>query len=272
MSGPKRMRRLTDNQLSQVIGVLPVAGLGTRLYPLCYPKELLPIGVFTGSDGSVSPKLLIDDSLESFAAAGITHATAIISPSKLETIKYLGDGARHDVSMNYRVQAEPFGLAHACSLIDRWFGVAVLALPDTVVRPREAFRKITRNVQSGVADLSLAVFPTDTPEQLGPVQFDKNGVVARIWDKPRRAEVRNAWAAAAWSARFDALLKTCVEKDPSVILGDVFQLAVESGLSVNAEYFPDGSFTDLGTRSGIASFLQDRDLSEPALAETVGTA
>lgn len=64
-----------------VIGILPAAGLDSRLHPFAYPKELLPIGYrWSAEHQEVAPSLVIEHSLDAMAFAGITRCLLIVSP------------------------------------------------------------------------------------------------------------------------------------------------------------------------------------------------
>jgi len=92
--------------MGDVIGVVPVAGFGSRLRPLTnlLPKELLPVG----------RHLIVERVLSELKSAGISNVVFIVSPQKLAIFEaMLGDGARLGVFIQYAVQSHMGGLADA---------------------------------------------------------------------------------------------------------------------------------------------------------------
>ena len=248
-----------------MIGIIPAGGLGSRLAPLRYAKELLPIvyrargpGESTALDaGEVHPRPVIALSLDQMERAGVTECAIVISEAKLELVRVLGEhvGA---VRLAYVVRAVARGLADAIDAPAVWIAerAACLALPDTVIEPPDALAQVRDELEQRGADLVLGVFPTAHPEELGPVLVDADGTVVSVLDKPAATDLRNTWGLAAWSPRFGALLHAAVVADPGVVLGAVFQRAVDAGLRVRAVTFATGRFLDVGTPAGLAAALQ----------------
>ena len=237
------------------VGVIPAAGLGTRLAPLGYPKELLPI-VYRGGAGGVVPQPVVIASLEQLRRAGVADCVVVIAEWKLELVRVLGERAA-GVGLSYVVRSVPRGLADALDATFAWVRDrdVCLVLPDTLVAPDDALARVKAELDASRADLVLGVFPTDHPELLGPVRIADDGRVLEVLDKPARTEVRNTWGMAAWSPRFTALLHEAVGAQPEVVLGAVFDRAVKTGLHVRAVAFADGRFVDVGTPAGLAAAL-----------------
>jgi glucose-1-phosphate thymidylyltransferase len=255
----------------EFIGILPAAGLGTRLYPSFYPKELLTVA-FAPEAGAAAlrPVLAIELALRAMAAAQIPRCHVVVSEAKWEVLRYLRDGRRHGIDIAYLVQAEPRGLADAVDQGYPWSRSAnvCLVMPDTVLQPVDAIGQVKAGLAEGDADLVLGVFPTAHPEQLGPVRFAADGRVSEVLDKPAETDLRNAWGVAAWSPDFSDLLhSTLAAAAPArrPVLGAVFDLAVRRGLTVRAQYFAGGSYVDIGTPEGLraALALALHDLAEP---------
>jgi glucose-1-phosphate thymidylyltransferase len=143
-----------------------------------------------------------------------------------------------------------------------------MVMPDTVLQPADAIGRVKAELAASGADVVLGVFPTDHPEQLGPVRFAADGGVSAVLDKPPSTELRNAWGVAAWSPAFSDLLHATLAAAPGQhpTLGAVFDLAVSRGLAVRAQYFATGSYIDIGTPEGLraALALAARSLEEPA--------
>jgi glucose-1-phosphate thymidylyltransferase len=245
------------------VGILPAAGSGSRLKPFNYPKELLPVRFTPANNGTeLVPMLVIEHSLAAMQQAGVDLCLVVTTESKPEILRYLGDGSRYGVDVAYLVQTRQLGLAHA---VDRGYRFAAgvgcntcLALPDTVFWPMEALAVVLQELVNHDANLVLGVFPTQTPEQLGPVRVTRDGTIEAVYDKPLKTDLSNTWALAAWTPCFSDLLHEEIRSagDREVILGHVFHRAVQKGLHARAVQFPEGVFHDLGTPFGLTRIAQ----------------
>ena len=243
------------------VGILPAAGLASRLAPCRSPKELLPITyVVDGPRAVARPMTVMEFSLRAFQLAGVHRCLVVASDQKIEMLRYFGDGTSFGLNLAYLHQLEPRGLAEAIDLAHAWAREyeTCLLLPDTIVRPEDSLRTLRQVATARKADLTLGVFPTDVPEQLGPVRFDENGDVHEVLDKPTVTDLRNTWAMAVWTPRFADFLHEFVAHPPahsSHSLGDAFNLAVRMRMAVTAVWFPNGHFFDVGTPHGLATTL-----------------
>jgi glucose-1-phosphate thymidylyltransferase len=239
------------------IGLVPAAGRGTRLAPLRYPKELLPI-VYEPADGGARLRPVAEYALESLVDAGVSRTVVIVAPWKLEVVNYLGDGSHLGTDIAYLFQEEARGLAHALDLARGWTkgSNVVFVMPDTLFTPSGALRSLRKAYESADADLALAVFPTQDAHRLGPVVLSDQRVL-RVFDKPADPPAMNTWGAAIWGDDFAALLHDGLPRDNATepVLGHYFDLAVRRGLRVVAVEFPDGSFQDVGTPLGVRQSL-----------------
>ena len=241
------------------VGVIPAAGLGTRLLPLAYPKELLPI-TYAHGDGTVVPRPVLQASIDQMRRAGVAECVVVIAEWKLEIARVFGDGAALGVALAYVMRGEPRGLADAVVAATRWTRDrdVCLTLPDTIVAPDDALARVRAERDASGADLVLGVFPTPHPEQLGPVRIGPAGEVLEVQDKPATTDVCNTWGMAMWSPRFTALLArevAAAPDDAKPVLGAVFHRAIAEGLAVRAVWFETGRFLDVGTSDGLAEAL-----------------
>ncbi|GAA3070512.1 sugar phosphate nucleotidyltransferase [Streptosporangium carneum] len=244
------------------VGLVPAAGRGTRMAPLRYPKELLPI-VYEPADGGARLRPVAEYALESLARAGVGRAVLVVAPWKLEVVSYIGDGRHLGVDVAYLFQEEARGLAHALDLARGWTEKrdVVFVMPDTIFTPSDALGRLRGVYEETGADLALAVFPTRDAHRLGPVVLHGDRV-HRVFDKPADPPVMNTWGAAIWGDGFASLLHEELRQDTSgePVLGHYFDLAVRRGLRVAAVEFADGSFQDVGTPLGVR-----RSLDGPSL-------
>jgi glucose-1-phosphate thymidylyltransferase len=233
------------------------------LRPFNYPKELLPVRFEAANGGTeIVPTLVIEHSLAAMQRAGVDFCVVVTSESKPEILRYLGDGSRYGLQLAYLVQAQQMGLAHAIHqahfLVSSFGCNCCLALPDTVFQPLEAIQIVRQDLESHEADLVLGVFPTERPNDLGPVRIDADGKMEAVYDKPSKTDLNNTWAIAAWTPRFSNLVHEQITRAHAqeVILGEVFDLAIRTGMPCRAVLFPEGTFHDLGTPFGLASILR----------------
>lgn len=268
--------RINSGRCSSLIGIIPAAGNGTRLGALSSAKELLPIEFrATAFNSGLQPRLAIEHSLQAVGTAGAANCVVVISPAKLEIVRYLLSGGAWHTDVLYAVQDGIRGLPGAILAALRatrfaWHHSAYcLSLPDTVYGPSDAIKKIYTTLTDKNADLVLGVFPVSRPEDLGPVYFDGEGRVLRIEDKPSHPTACNTWGVTAWSQRFtNYMLDICAsfgDQNGEVVFGHIIQRGIDDGLHVVAEYFVDGYFFDVGTVAGIEEFIRhqlnpDRDV------------
>jgi dTDP-glucose pyrophosphorylase len=172
-------------------GVIPAAGNGTRIQPLAFSKELLPVGGRLSGDGRARPKAVSEFLVERMALGGATKVCFVISPGKADILKYYG-GGRDGVEIAYVVQPEASGLCdaifRAATIVPRDEPVLV-GLPDTIWFPEDALRALPDD------RLSFLLFPVEQPQHFDAVVTDAAGRVLAI--DVKSAEVRTEWV---WGA------------------------------------------------------------------------
>jgi glucose-1-phosphate thymidylyltransferase len=249
----------------EFVGVLPAAGRGSRLAPLRYPKELLPICYEPIAGAGVQPRAVAEYALAAIASADAERVLLVVAPWKLDVLNYFGDGSHVGMRIGYLYQEQARGLPYALDLARPWTrgDHVVFAMPDTITAPQDALARLRDRYLATGADLALAVFPTAEPERLGPVLLDGERVTA-VFDKPAHAPVANTWGAAIWSDAFADLLHDGLAAlpddgwDGEPVIGDYFDQAVRQGMKVIGVFCPDGSLEDAGTRPGILRCLESR--------------
>jgi dTDP-glucose pyrophosphorylase len=173
-----------------VWGIIPAAGAGTRIQPLAFSKELLPVG--SRFDGGVErPRAVSEHLVERMLAAGATKIAFIISPGKSDILEYYG-GAIGGARICYLVQPRPSGLCDAIFQAAPFIHPdeqVIVGLPDTLWFPIDALRALDP------AQLSFLLFPVDRPELFDAVVTDERDRVIEIQVKQRDAESRWVWGA-----------------------------------------------------------------------------
>jgi glucose-1-phosphate thymidylyltransferase len=173
-------------------GIVPAAGRGSRIQPLAFSKELLPVGS-RRDNGNEKPVAVAEHLLDRMVAAGVDKIAMVISPEKTDILEYFRARWR-GAQIFYVVQTEAAGLCDAIftalPLIEANETV-VVGLPDTVWFPETALRCLPRDA------LSFLLFPVDEPQRFDAVVVDARDRVEAIEVKapsPRTAWVWGAFA------------------------------------------------------------------------------
>jgi glucose-1-phosphate thymidylyltransferase len=260
---------MADPRSIEFAGILPAAGIASRLSPSRYLKELLPVAYVVDDETSTArPVPVVNLSLRALKEAGIRRCAVTVSERKPELMRFLGDGSDFGLKLAYVQQATPSGLTVAVDMAYEWVKgcYSCLLLPDTIVRPLGAMSRLRQVMEREHPDLVLGVFPTAVPEQLGPVRFNRDNVVSEVLDKPAMTDLYNTWAMAIWSPAFADLVHEFVANPATAgkPLGEIFNCAVQGGMNVKAVYFPDGSFVDIGTVRGLSQMVEFSKVLEMA--------
>src|SRR4051794_33240124 len=136
-------------------GIVPAAGRGTRIQPLGFSKELLPVGSL--ADGAIRPRAVAEYLLERMILAGADKICFVISSGKSDIMEYFG-GSYRGVNLAYVIQPDASGLCDAIfrahTLVPRDEPV-IVGLPDTIWFPRAALTALPDD------RLSFLLFPVE---------------------------------------------------------------------------------------------------------------
>lgn len=171
-------------------GIVPAAGAGSRIQPLAFSKELLPVGS-RFQEGVERPRAVSEYLVERMIRGGADKICFIISPGKSDIMEYYGGGVE-SAFVCYAVQPRPRGLCdsifRALPLIAPDETVAV-GLPDTIWFPDDALAALPNDV------LSFLLFPVERPEFFDAVVTDEDGLVREIQVKQPGALSSWIWGA-----------------------------------------------------------------------------
>jgi glucose-1-phosphate thymidylyltransferase len=227
-------------------GIIPAAGAGSRIQPLAFSKELLPVGC--RMDGETErPRAVSEYIIDRMIAAGADKICFVISPGKADILSYYGGGVA-GADFAYVVQPRAAGLCdaifRAVPLIHPGEQVLV-GLPDTVWFPENGLCSLPDDC------LSFLLFPVEHPEFFDAVVTNEVGLVQEIQVKKRNASSHWIWGAF---------------RMPGFVLEQLYQLWLEReacdeyfGTLVNAFLARGGqargiragdSYVDIGTLHG----------------------
>lgn len=255
---------IKNYNIQSAIGLIPAAGEGKRISPLPGSKELYPIGFRVAKDGSLRPKVVCHYLLESMRLAGIRRAYALLRANKWDIPAYFGDGSLVDMNLGYLVVSSLHGVPYT---LDRAYefvqdAVITLGFPDIIFQPQDAFVRLLAHLSDSEADLVLGVVPFSQPHKGGMVDFDANGCVSTVLDKPLQSTLRYSWFTAVWTPSFTEFLHQYLDDKPivpsqEVLINDTIQSAIDNGLKVEVEVFENGSFLDIGTPEDLVRAVGD---------------
>jgi dTDP-glucose pyrophosphorylase len=171
-------------------GIIPAAGNGTRIQPLAFSKELLPVG--SRRDGNTErPRAVSEYLVERMIRSGVTKICFVISAGKSDILEYFG-GVIGPADISYVVQPQPAGL---CDAIFRALPLVhpdepvIVGLPDTIWFPEDGLAAL------GDDALSFLLFPVARPELFDAVVTDGEGRVVEIQVKSPAAASNWIWGA-----------------------------------------------------------------------------
>ena len=164
-------------------GIILAGGTGTRLYPITkgVSKQLVPI----------YDKPMVYYPLSVLMLAGITEVLIITTPEDQTAFqRLLGDGSDIGMSFEYIVQPSPDGLAQAFILGDEFLGDedACLVLGDNIYYGHDLTSTLANAVQNAKQENKATVFGyhVNDPERYGVAEFDKDGNVISLEEKPEK--------------------------------------------------------------------------------------
>lgn len=236
-------------------GIILAGGKGTRLYPLtiAISKQILP----------VFDKPMIYYPLSMLMLAGIREVLIISTPEALPLFRdLLKDGSQWGLKFEYAEQAEPRGLADAF-LVGREFvgdSPVCLTLGDNIFYG-EGMMSLLQKCASLQEGAMIFGYKVHDPERYGIVEFDEDGNVLSIEEKPK--EPKSDWAVPGIYFYDRKVVKFAESLKPSargeIEITDLNRIYLEHG-QLKVKLFGRGvAWLDAGTHESLlqaASFIQ----------------
>jgi dTDP-glucose pyrophosphorylase len=236
----------------EIVGLIPAAGIGKRLYPFsrAVPKEMYPI----------LGKAVIEHSIENLKIGGIKRVYMIVGFQKGSLMDYIGDGSFFGVNVVYIYQLKRRGLGHGVlqgrEWIDRTF---VTLLGDSFIEPKEEIRELIDYHRREKPLATIMLFEVENAEGYGIAKFKElrngTGPVERMAEKPPKGEseklktdgklyaICGAYVFEPKIFRYLKLTKPGLNNE--VQLTDAMNLALKKGEKING-FVLKGKYIDIG--------------------------
>lgn len=171
-------------------GIIPAAGAGSRIQPLAFSKELLPVGSRM-QDGIERPCAVSEYLCERMIAGGADKLCFVIAPGKSDIMEYYG-GSYGKAAIAYIVQPEPQGLCDAIFQVAAFVQPheqVLVGLPDTIWLPADGFSALPDD------RLAFLLFPVENPQDFDAVETDAKARVREIQVKRPDPTTNWVWGA-----------------------------------------------------------------------------
>jgi dTDP-glucose pyrophosphorylase len=179
-------------------GIVPAAGAGSRIQPLAFSKELLPVGSRLEGEAE-RPRAVSEYLVERMVLGGADRICFVVAPGKSDILEYYGNRAC-SAHISFTVQPRAAGL---CDAVFRALPLippnefVIVGLPDTIWFPVDALRHL------GDDPLSFLLFPVDQPERFDAVLTDDLGRVKEI--RVKDADPGSSWIWGAFKLSGDTM-------------------------------------------------------------------
>jgi dTDP-glucose pyrophosphorylase len=233
--------------------------MGSRIQPLAFSKELLPVGSYISGDEE-RPRAVSEYLVERLVLGGVDKICFVISPGKGDILNYFG-GRALSAEIFYAVQPKPAGLCDAIFRAAPLVPVddhVCIGLPDTIWFPDRALQDLPNGV------LSLLLFPVDHPDRFDAVVTGDKGRVDEVQVKSVEPSTNWVWGALKmpgsvlhrlanlWVTRQDEYLGTLINA-----------YLAEGGAAIGLK--TGECYVDVGTLNGYREALRVLDLHCQAL-------
>lgn len=223
--------------------IILAAGQGTRLRPvtLTMPKPLVP----------VANKPLIAYAIDALKSTGLTDIGIVVNSLESAIPQQLGNGASMGVRLDYIVQEQQLGLAHAVGLCHDFVGDGAFCmfLGDNIFQDKMI--SLLTGFENSDAEAAIAVGEVTDPTRYGIAELE-NGKISRVVEKPKEPKSNLAIAGVYLFRKsiFDAIANIKPSWRNELEITDAIQYLVTSGKTVSP-YILKGWWIDAGKPDAI---------------------
>jgi glucose-1-phosphate thymidylyltransferase len=242
-------------------GIVPAAGRGSRIQPLAFSKELLPVGS-RRDDGIERPCAVSEYLLDRLVRGGVDKICFVIAPGKSDILEYYCE-CYGTTPLAYVVQPSPAGLCDAIFRVAPLIvedEIVAVGLPDTIWFPEDGLATLPDDL------LSFLLFPVERPQLFDAVVLDGDGLVREI--QVKRADASSHWVWGAFKMPgtvFHALRRLWLARECcDEYLGTLVNAYLAKGgtaLGVKA----GAAYVDVGTLHGYRAALRLLNGADSAL-------
>lgn len=238
--------------MSEIVGLIPAAGIGKRLYPFsrAVPKEMYPI----------FGKAVIEHTIENLKVGGVSKIYLIVGYQKGALMDYIGDGSFFGVDVIYLYQMKRMGLGHGIlqgkGWIDKTF---VTLLGDSFIEPKDEIREMIDYHKREKPIATVMVFDVSDVSGYGIAKFKdvKRGMgkIEKMIEKPSKSQAKSLKTGGKFYALcgayvfepriFEYISKTPPGINKEIQLTDAMALAMRNGEKVNG-FVLKGKYLDIG--------------------------
>ena len=238
--------------MSEIVGLIPAAGIGKRLYPFsrAVPKEMYPI----------FGKAVIEHTIENLKIGGVKNIYMVVGYQKGALMDYIGDGSFFGVNVVYLYQMTRRGLGHSIlqgkGWIDKTF---VTLLGDSFIEPKEEIKELIEFHKKERPLATIMVFEVSDFSGYGIAKFKKlengAGAIERMIEKPSKSDAKSLKMNGKFYALcgayvfdpkiFDYIEKTSPGINNEIQLTDAMSLALKNGERINGLVLK-GKYLDIG--------------------------
>jgi dTDP-glucose pyrophosphorylase len=233
-------------------GIIPAAGKGSRIQPLPFSKELLPIGSTIHCD-TEHPKVVSEYLIERMVIAGVDKICMIISPEKSDILRHYGKYVSN-IHISFVMQQYPQGLCDAIfagvPIIDKSEEV-IIGLPDTVWFPSDALCQLPVN------ELSFLLFRVEQPHLYDAVEIGIDGYISQIRVKETNVTSNLIWGAFKMPGTiFHKLYELwLIRERKDEFFGTLVNAYLEIGGKASGIYASE-QYVDIGTMHGYRNAIK----------------